>query len=143
MADRIVKSAATSVEICKDVTCMTLRHSYAVDCLRHGVSTRDLQEALGHKRITTTLEYRRYLAGCDPIPEESVVVDDLQASPFRLPVQELPEIDAAGLRMPFEREKGRWTFWPWSVLDIVPVMGYTWDIQMEVWNDHESAKLGQ
>ena len=41
--------------------CMTLRRSYAVQCLRDGTDVRQLQESLGHRHVETTLAYCRYL----------------------------------------------------------------------------------
>ena len=38
---------------------MSLRHSFAVNLLRAGITVRDLQERLGHGSIETTLEYQR------------------------------------------------------------------------------------
>ena len=41
---------------------MTLRRSYAVQCLRDGMNVREVQECLGHQHLETTLQYRRYLS---------------------------------------------------------------------------------
>ncbi|MBT3297180.1 MAG: tyrosine-type recombinase/integrase [Verrucomicrobia bacterium] len=57
MAQLILRSAVKATDIIKPVTCMTLRHSFAVHCLENGDSVRALQEALGHKSIDTTLVY--------------------------------------------------------------------------------------
>lgn len=66
MAERIVRHAALEAGIPKDVNCLTLRHSFAVGRLRAGASVREVQEALGHKRLRTTMLYYRYLA-CDTV----------------------------------------------------------------------------
>ncbi len=58
MAELIVRKAAESTDSLKTVTCMTLRHSFAVHSLENGVSARALQEALGHLSIDTTLRYQ-------------------------------------------------------------------------------------
>ena len=52
-------------EIIKTVTCMTLRHSFAVHCLEKGDSIRALQEALGHESIDTTLLYEDCILPAD------------------------------------------------------------------------------
>ncbi|NQU38938.1 MAG: tyrosine-type recombinase/integrase [Lentisphaerae bacterium] len=59
MAELILRSAVKATDILKTVTCMTLRHSFAVHCLENGDSVRALQEALGHKSIDTTLLYEQ------------------------------------------------------------------------------------
>lgn len=41
------------------VTCMTLRHSYAVHALESGMNIRDLQQSLGHQEVKTTMVYHR------------------------------------------------------------------------------------
>jgi hypothetical protein len=99
--ERIVRKAAKAAGIVKTVTCMTLRHSYAVDRLRVGDSIRDIQDSLGHCTVETTLQYHRYLApdevfgvvAADSLPS----CDPLPASAFSLPF-ELPfEDGAAGI----------------------------------------------
>jgi len=57
MAQLILRRAVKSTDILKPVTCITLRHTFAVHCLEEGGSIRALQEALGHKTIDTTLLY--------------------------------------------------------------------------------------
>ena len=57
MAQLILRSAVKSTDILKTVTCITLRHSFAVHCLEEGSCIRALQEALGHNTIDTTLIY--------------------------------------------------------------------------------------
>ena len=59
MAQLIVRSAAKATGVLKTVTCMSLRHAFAVHCIENGDSIRALQEALGHKSIDTTLHYER------------------------------------------------------------------------------------
>ena len=61
MIERIVRRAALSAGLFKEVCCMTLRHSYAVAMLRQGSNPRQLQENLGHQSIKTTLNYQRYI----------------------------------------------------------------------------------
>jgi len=59
MAELVLRKAVAETGILKTVTCMTLRHSFAVHCLERGDSIRALQEALGHESIDTTLLYDR------------------------------------------------------------------------------------
>jgi len=40
-----------------DIHPHTLRHSFAVHCLKNGMNIRNLQRILGHERITTTQIY--------------------------------------------------------------------------------------
>ncbi len=60
-AARIVRRAAEQAGIEKIVTCAVLRHSYAVSRLRGGMNVRELQIALGHQRVASTLAYVRHL----------------------------------------------------------------------------------
>ncbi|WP_326542689.1 tyrosine-type recombinase/integrase [Pseudorhodoferax sp.] len=41
----------------KDVTCHTLRHTYACKMLRNGLSITEVQHLLGHKNLTSTMCY--------------------------------------------------------------------------------------
>lgn len=54
---RIVKRVANRAGIAKPVTPHVLRHTFAVNCIKKGVSTRALQTLLGHDRLTTTELY--------------------------------------------------------------------------------------
>jgi integrase/recombinase XerD len=57
MVELILRRAAEATSTLKTVTCMTLRHSYAVHCIEQGDSVRAVQEALGHASIDTTQRY--------------------------------------------------------------------------------------
>jgi len=59
MAELILRKAYQATDILKAVTCMVLRHSFAVHCLENGASTREVQETLGHESVETTLRYQR------------------------------------------------------------------------------------
>jgi integrase/recombinase XerD len=48
---------ANRAGIAKPVTPRVLRHTFAVNCIKKGVSTRALQTLLGHDRLTTTELY--------------------------------------------------------------------------------------
>jgi len=61
LIERVVRGLADAAGIGKKVTCMTLRHSYAVDCLRGDMSVRQLQQLLGHRSLFTTMGYCRYI----------------------------------------------------------------------------------
>jgi len=54
---RIVKRGADKAVIPKPVSSYVLRHTFSVNCIKKGVSTRALQTLLGHDRLTTTEIY--------------------------------------------------------------------------------------
>jgi integrase/recombinase XerD len=56
-AQRIVKRAANRAMITKPVTPHSLRHSFAVNCVKKGLSTASLKKILGHDRLETTEIY--------------------------------------------------------------------------------------
>jgi len=56
-AQRVVKTVANRAMITKPVTPHTLRHSFAVNCVKRGVSTASLKKILGHDRLETTEIY--------------------------------------------------------------------------------------
>jgi len=55
--ERIVKRVAERARITKPVTPHVLRHTYAVNCIKKGISTRALQSLLGHDSLMTTQLY--------------------------------------------------------------------------------------
>lgn len=59
LVERMIRRVAEAAGIEKPVTCMVLRHSYAVECLRHGMNPVQLKQYLGHGNLETTLEYQR------------------------------------------------------------------------------------
>jgi len=54
---RIVKKVADKAGISKPVSPHVLRHTFSVNCIRKGISTRALQTLLGHDRLITTEIY--------------------------------------------------------------------------------------
>lgn len=62
MVEVIVRKAASAAQVHRPVCVMTLRHSYAVFRLEHGVNLRQLQEELGLTSIRTVERYKRCIA---------------------------------------------------------------------------------
>lgn len=54
---RLVKTVANRAHIRRKVSPHVLRHTFSVTCIQKGISTRALQEILGHDRLTTTEIY--------------------------------------------------------------------------------------
>jgi len=54
---RILEKVADKAGISKPVSPHVLRHTFSVNCIRKGISTRALQTLLGHDRLTTTEIY--------------------------------------------------------------------------------------
>lgn len=54
---RIVRKIADKAGISKPVSPHVLRHTFSVNCIKKGISTRALQTLLGHDRLTTTEIY--------------------------------------------------------------------------------------
>ncbi len=54
---RIVKKVAGKAGIPKPVSPHVLRHTFSVNCIKKGISTRALQYFLGHDRLATTEIY--------------------------------------------------------------------------------------
>ena len=58
---RAVRKAAQLASIAKPISCMTLRHSFAVHLLESGYDVRTVQELLGHKDVKTTMTYTHFV----------------------------------------------------------------------------------
>ena len=54
---RLVKQVANRAHIRRKVSPHVLRHTFSVTCIQKGISTRALQEILGHDRLATTEIY--------------------------------------------------------------------------------------
>jgi len=54
---RTVKKVADKAAISKPISPHVLRHTFSVNCIKKGISTRALQTLLGHDRLTTTEIY--------------------------------------------------------------------------------------
>jgi integron integrase len=58
---RSLKQAVRRAQIDKNVSCHTLRHSFATHLLQNGYDIRTVQELLGHKDVKTTMIYTHVL----------------------------------------------------------------------------------
>jgi len=54
---RTVKKVASKARISKPVSPHVLRHTFSVNCIKKGISTRALQTLFGHDRLTTNEIY--------------------------------------------------------------------------------------
>lgn len=78
-----VAKAVKAARVLKDATCHTFRHSYATHLLMSGVSIRQIQRALGHADVSTTMIYTHV----------SLYADQAVASPLdRLALPAVPRL---------------------------------------------------
>jgi integrase/recombinase XerD len=55
--ERTVKKVADKAGVAKSVSPHVLRHTFSANCIKKGISTRDLQSLLGYDRLATTEIY--------------------------------------------------------------------------------------
>jgi len=58
---KAIKNAVEKSEIGRNVSCNTLRHSFAAHLLEDGYDVRAVQELMGHKNVRTTMKYNQLL----------------------------------------------------------------------------------
>ena len=68
---RHIKQAALQAGITKQVSCHTLRHSFATALLQSGSDIRTVQELLGHSDVATTMIYTHVLNKPGIVPAKS------------------------------------------------------------------------
>lgn len=77
MVALILQAAVKAARVEGPIDGMALRHSYAIHSLESGLTIRELQLRLGHRRVTTTMIYLRLLH-----PGVVSPLDRLPATPF-------------------------------------------------------------
>ena len=92
--ERIVKKSASDAKILKIVCCMTLRHSYAVACLKAGENLLQIQLNLGQQHLETTEKYLCYLPA-----------HNIQSAVH--PFNHASQIDTTELDLPFPSESDK------------------------------------
>jgi integrase/recombinase XerD len=98
----IVRRAAEDAGILKPVTAMTLRHSYAVHALEAGSNVREVQEALGHRFVQSTMRYLACLTPAGTVSPLDLPHPDVSVAGPELPAPALTELRAAVDPGPFQ-----------------------------------------
>jgi site-specific recombinase XerD len=101
MAEIILKQACSQIGLSETITCMTLRHSYAVHCLRQGATIREVQEALGHENIETTMIYESFLLTDNTKSPSDALFEDCTDKECKREYIQTPALDTEGYELPF------------------------------------------
>ncbi len=86
----LIRTMAERAEILKPVSPRSLRDTYAVHCLEAGANIREVQTALGHRSVRTTLKYTRCMLPPDARSPLDMIADKLEQPTPPSPAEALP-----------------------------------------------------
>ncbi len=88
--EELIRIMAERAEILKPVSPRSLRDTYAVHCLEAGANIREVQTALGHRSVSTTLKYTRCMLPRDARSPLDMMADRLAEVGPPSPAEALP-----------------------------------------------------